>query len=151
MPRSALDILDQNYAQAARALAMPLLDVFRVARAACQGDLERAVILLEIAIQCLPDPRTAEPRLPAARQGQPYRYPPRSTNMRSIADSSGIPRETVRRKVAALVAEGLVLRRGNKLSISPIAEEALVPLRTAILRLAARNYETVAALHDRSA
>ena len=69
--------------------------------------------------------------------------------MRSIADSSGIPKETVRRKVAALVREGLVLREGNNLSLSLAATPALTPVRDAVLKLAARNYESVVGLQHR--
>jgi hypothetical protein len=146
MRRSASDLLDENYGLVAKDLYTPLLDVLSVARCAGQGDLERAIILLEVAVRTVGDPRFSSQEVPRAEQ-----YAPRSTNMRSIAESSGIPKETVRRKIAALVAEGLVLRRGNRLSLTPGAAPVLIPLRAAILKLAARNYETVSGLHERNA
>jgi len=150
MRRSASDLLSQNYGLVAKDLFTPLLDVFGTARAAFDGDVERAVVLLEIAVRTLQDPRFAGIDLPTVLSGKLGAYPGLSTNMRSIADSSGIPKETVRRKVANLVADGLILRHGNNLSLSPTASPMLTPLREAILKLAARNYETVAALQDRS-
>jgi len=44
----------------------------------------------------------------------------------------------------------LILRQGNNLSLSPAASPALTPVREAILKLAARNYESVAGLQSRS-
>ena len=151
MRPSASDLLSQNYGLVAKDLFAPLLDVFATARGAFGGDVEKAVVLLEVAIRTLQDPRLAGIDLKTVLRGELESYPSLSTNMRSIADSSGIPKETVRRKVAALVAEGLVLREGNQLSLSTTASPALTPVREAVLRLAARNYETVTALHNRDA
>jgi hypothetical protein len=150
MRRSASELLSQNYGLVAKDLFTPLLDVFGAARTAFDGDVERAVVLLEVAVRTLQDPRLAAVDLPTILRGEIAAYPTLSTNMRSIADSSGIPKETVRRKVAGLVAEGLILRDGNNLSLSTTASPVLTPLREAILKLAARNYETVAALQDRA-
>jgi hypothetical protein len=148
MRRSASDLLSQNYGLVAKDLFTPLLDVFGAARSTFDGDVERVVVLLEVAVRTLHDPRLAAVDLQTVLSGTIEVYPSLSTNMRSIADSSGIPKETVRRKIAALVADGLVLRDGNNLSLSPRASPVLTPLRDAILRLAARNYETVAALQN---
>jgi len=150
MRRSASDLLSQNYGLVAKDLFTPLLDVFGAARSAFDGDVERAVVLLEVAVRTMQDPRVANIDLQMVLSGEIEVYPTPSTNMRSIADSSGIPKETVRRKVAALVAEGLILRDGNSLSLSRTAAPVLTPLREAILKLAARNYETVAGLQERA-
>ena len=150
MRRSASELLSQSYGLVAKDLFTPLLDVFGVARLASNGDLERTVVLLEVAVRTLQDPRLAGVDLPTILSGEMLSYPTLSTNMRSIADSSGIPKETVRRKVAALVAEGLILREGNSLSLSTTASPVLTPLREAILKLAARNYETVSSLQERA-
>lgn len=149
MPQPASDLLRQNYGLVAKDLFTPVLDVFATARAAFDGDVEKAVVLLEVAIRTLQDPSMAGVDLTTVLRGEIESYPSLSTNMRSIADSSGIPKETVRRKVVALVAEGLVLRDGNNLSLSTTASPALTTIREAILRLAARNYETVALLRNR--
>jgi hypothetical protein len=150
MGRSASDLLSQNYGLVAKDLFTLQLDVFGAARSAFDGDVEKAVVLLEVAVRTLQDPRLASIDLKTVLSGTLDIYPRLTTNMRSIADSSGIPKETVRRKVAALVKEGLILRQGNNLSLSPAASPALTPVREAILKLAARNYESVAGLQSRS-
>jgi hypothetical protein len=150
MGRSASDLLSQNYGLVAKDLFTLQLDVFGAARSAFDGDVEKAVVLLEVAVRTLQDPRLASIDLKTVLSGTLDVYPRLTTNMRSIADSSGIPKETVRRKVAALVKEGLILRQGNNLSLSPAASPALTPVREAILKLAARNYESVAGLQSRS-
>ena len=149
MGRSASDLLSQNYGLVAKDLFTLQLDVFGAARSAFDGDVEKAVVLLEVAVRTLQDPRLASIDLKTVLSGTLDIYPRLTTNMRSIADSSGIPKETVRRKVAALVKEGLILRQGNNLSLSPAASPALTPVREAILKLAARNYESVAGLQTR--
>jgi hypothetical protein len=149
MGRSASDLLSQNYGLVAKDLFTLQLDVFGAARSAFDGDVEKAVVLLEVAVRTLQDPRLASIDLKTVLSGTLDIYPRLTTNMRSIADSSGIPKETVRRKVAALVKEGLILRQGNNLSLSPTASPALTPVREAMLKLAARNYESVAGLQSR--
>jgi hypothetical protein len=149
MARSAADLLAQNYGLVAKDLFTPLLDVFGAARSAFDGDIEKAVVLLEVAVRTMQDPSLSHLDLKTVLSGTIETYPSRSTNMRSIADSSGNPKETVRRKVAALVQEGLVLREGNNLSLSTAATPVLTPVREAVLKLAARNYDAVAGLQNR--
>ncbi|MDB5423375.1 MAG: hypothetical protein JWQ29_791 [Phenylobacterium sp.] len=149
MRRSSLDLLSRHYGLVARDLFTPLLDVFGAARSAFDGDVERTVVLLEIAVRTVQDARFTGVDLDAVLNGEIEPFPALTINLRSIADSSGIPKETVRRKVVALVAQGLILRDGGNLSLSPTASQTLTPLREAIFKLAARNYETIAALQER--
>ena len=151
MGRSASDLLSQNYGLVAKDLFTSLLDVFGAARTAFDGDVEKAVVLLEVAVRTMQDPSLSHLDLKTVLSGTIENYPSLSTNMRSIADSSGIPKETVRRKVAALVEDGLILRHGNNLSLSTKATPAMTPIRDALLKLAARNYETVSSLQKRDA
>lgn len=152
MGRPASDLLSQNYGLVAKDLFTPLLDVFGAARSAFDGDVEKAVVLLEVAVRTAQDPRFTGVDLETVLSGSVVLTPSQTTNinMRSIADSSGIPKETVRRKVVALVKEGLIRRDGNNLSLSRAATPALTPIREAILKLAARNYDTIAGLQNRA-
>lgn len=149
MGRSATDLLSQHYGLVAKDLFTPVLDVFGAARSAFDGDVEKAVILLEVAVRTLQARNIAGLDLQAVLSGRIQSYPNISSNMRSISDSSGIPKETVRRKIAALVKDGLIVRQGNYLSLSPTASPALTPVRNAVLKLAARNYESIAGLQNR--
>jgi hypothetical protein len=69
-----------------------------------------------------------------------------TTNVKSIAAATGIPEETVRRKVRALVADGWIARHGHELSYTLQAAQALTPLRRLLIRGALRNHRTVQGL-----
>src|SRR5882757_4423624 len=91
MGRSASDLLSQNYGLVAKDLFTPVLDVFGAARSAFDGDVEKAVILLEVAVRTLQARNIAGLDLQTVLSGAIKSYPTLSTNMRSISDSSGIP------------------------------------------------------------
>ncbi|MEH6664850.1 MAG: hypothetical protein V7678_08350 [Brevundimonas sp.] len=65
------------------------------------------------------------------------------TNIRSIADSTGIPRETVRRKVNDLIEAGLVKRSGQLLTITPQAFSESRFVVDKFIRLAAVSHITI--------
>lgn len=65
-------------------------------------------------------------------------------NLQSIADYSGIPRETVRRKVETLVARGWVERDGRKyIAATDKARDELMALTESNLRYLAELRETL--------
>lgn len=86
--------------------------------------------------------RSFTPRnVPKAMTEQEFRASPVSTvepaaiNLQSIADYSGIPRETVRRKVAALVAMGWVARdAAGLIAVTDRAKEGLAGLTESSVR-----------------
>jgi DNA-binding IclR family transcriptional regulator len=73
-------------------------------------------------------------------------YPSLSTNVRSISDSTGIPKESVRRKVAALIEAGWIRRDDNSLSLAPQASRQLTAFREQLFQLAIRNHQTIHSL-----
>jgi hypothetical protein len=145
MPTSVSRLLHDNYTAISRDLVAPLVGLLALARQVCHGDLDKLLIVLLIAL------RSAEHRdvpdldiedILAGRVAVPSLH----TNVRSIADSTGIPRETVRRKVAELVAFGWVARDGDDLSYTAEGARALTPVREALLDRASRLHAAVAAL-----
>ena len=116
------------------------------ARAESGGDLDRFQVFLVVAMRTVEDRRFAELQFAEVLSGELAAYPSLHTNIRSVAESTGIPKETVRRKVAALIAEGWVTRVGNDLSITPYASQHFTPARDALLRLAALSYQTLESL-----
>ncbi|WP_309087458.1 hypothetical protein [Phenylobacterium sp.] len=70
----------------------------------------------------------------------PSRPPPpgAGTNVRSLADSCELPRETVRRKVRKLMDRGYVAARDDRLLATEQAKAALQPLTQQVYRSAAR-------------
>jgi hypothetical protein len=91
--------------------------------AAFDGDLVAAIILGEVAHHNVSGylARLAEARRSGAEALPPppdrCEYLP--TNAFSIAQATGIPRQTVRRKVKALVARGWLIEDGRGLVVSP--------------------------------
>jgi hypothetical protein len=147
----ALTALRDSYAQVARDLIRPLVELFAIARSVCGGDGECSEILLLIALRTVEHPAFGKLTYEEIVSGRADAYQSLITNMRSISDSTGIARETVRRKVRRLVALGWVGREDNGVFLNPAASPALTPLREALLRLAAQNHDLVRSLLDRRA
>lgn len=149
MPRSVLPLLREHYAVIAKDLVGPLLEVLTAARAACDGDLEKFYVVLVVAMRTLEDPRFADLELGDILSGEVRDYPSLTTNIRSIADSTGIPKETVRRKVTALIRDGWIERTDNHLSFTPHASRMLTAVREPILVFATRAHEVAQGLGAR--
>lgn len=143
MPQDATTLLRDAYPRIAKNLVAPLLDVLAAGREACEGDLDRFHVLLVIAQRTAEDRRFADLTLDEMLGGEIESLPSLTTNIRSIAESTGIPKETVRRKVAALVDSGLIRRDGNDLTYTPEGMKRLTVVRDPILRFAARSYQAV--------
>ncbi|WGM45350.1 hypothetical protein KOAAANKH_00212 [Brevundimonas sp. NIBR10] len=73
-------------------------------------------------------------------------FPTLGTNVRSVAESTGTPKETVRRKVSELVEAGWISRQGNELRFTALAYQDLAGVRVAIEELAVTNFQIVANL-----
>ena len=149
-PESVSALLRGNYASVAKDLIGPMVDLLSIARPVFGGDLDKLLIVLVVALRTAEDPKLAGVTLEDALEGRLEHYPSLKTNVRSIADSTGVPRETVRRKVADLVASGWVRREGDELSYTPEASRALAPVREAIIDAAVRLNAAVAALQTRT-
>ena len=144
--QTLLNRVAENYPAIAYDLLRPLLDLFSVARELCGGDTDKFLIMLVVAN------RTTEHKLFASYSqsqllsGEVPVFPSLGTNVRSIADSIGAPRETVRRKVGELIDAGWIARRRTDLYFTAIAYQQLAGARVAIEQMAVRNFEVVAAL-----
>src|SRR6516165_10247788 len=127
--RELLPELRRSYPQLAKDLVSPLLELLSVARAACDGDLDKYLIILVVGMRTVEDRRFADVNMEDVLSGAVDVYPSLSTNVRSIADSTGIPKESVRRKVAALIEAGWIRREDNALSLAPQASRQLTAFR----------------------
>ena len=108
-------------------------------RAAVDGDLDMFLVLAVIGDRTFSQ-RHANPALDfESFQKAPVTSPPEDINIRSIAEFSGIPRETVRRKVAQLAEKGWVTRKGDGFIVATDkAKRELEPLTHASIRYLAR-------------
>jgi hypothetical protein len=84
-------------------------------RRACDGDLDLFLVLTIIGERTFPARNAPETMSHAEfMAGTVAEIEPVAINLQSIADYSGIPRETVRRKIAVLMAKGWVQRDAHK-------------------------------------
>jgi hypothetical protein len=137
------DLLRQD-PQFPDALLKPLLTYLLTAREVAGGDLDLNIILLVVAIRTIEHPDFRAMSDAERLEATPV-FPTLGVNSRSIAESSGIPRETVRRKVADLVKRGWLARRGSNLHFTAKAFAALTPIRAAREQLAVDYYELIRA------
>jgi hypothetical protein len=93
------------------------------------GDLDAMLILAIIGDRTLPAERVHGLSYDDFRSGRRADVPQKVINVQSIADCSGIPRETVRRKVARLIERGWVEKKADGALV--VSEQAAVDLAPA--------------------
>jgi hypothetical protein len=141
-----VDLLTLHSTEVASDIVEPLARFMTVARRLCGGDTDKVLLMLVMALRSNRHPDFKATPPDQLRVDALGRLPTFSTNVRSLAESTGIPRETVRRKVDELVRMGWVIRQGRSLAYSMTAYQALAPAREAIIRLAVASYEVVSDL-----
>ena len=105
-------------------------------RSACDGDLDLFLVLTIIGERTF-TPRNAPDAMShdAFLQGTVRDIEPVAINLQSIADFSGIPRETVRRKIEILIGKGWVERDARKfVTATDKANESLSGLTASTFR-----------------
>jgi hypothetical protein len=141
--QSLLRLVGENALLQAEPILAPLLELLSLARRSCDGDLDKFLIMLVVAIRAAGHRQFATAVLRQREPGETSAFPSLGVNIQSIADSIGAPKETVRRKVADLVELGWIAREGNELFLTPRAYQTLTPVREAIHSLAVRYHEVV--------
>jgi hypothetical protein len=139
-------LLRQHYPYLAKDLLAPMLDALNIGRATCGGDLDKLLIILVVAMRTAEDKRVLDIDPDDVLSGAIKVYPSLSTNVRSIADSTGIPKESVRRKVTALVEAGWIHRDDHSLSLAPHASRMLTDFREQLFQVALRYHQIIDAL-----
>ncbi|HEX8569393.1 MAG TPA: hypothetical protein VF699_05650 [Caulobacteraceae bacterium] len=150
MNSAIVDLLLKEYTRVGSEIWTPLLDCLVSARSYFEGDLDLLIIYLLIGLRTLQDPRTLQLSLQAVAEGRVATLPSLFTNVRSIAASTGIPYETVRRKVARLVELGWVSRDDDKLALTVRALTEFTDLRAKLFELVTANHDTVSKLLKRA-
>ena len=139
-------LVADNYPRIARSLLRPLLHLLSTSREACGGDVDKFLIMLVIAIRTTEHEHFATYSQAQLLSGEIPIFPTLGTNVRSVAESTGTPKETVRRKVGELVEAGWISRQGNELRFTVVAYQELAGVRVAIEELAVSNFQVVADL-----
>ncbi len=112
------------------------------------GDLDRLMILLSLANRAYGDPAVAKALLRADAAALPEGMQPRATNTLSLAQTLGLPKETVRRKLNELIDCGLAERRSDGVAITLSAVKHLAGPRDWFIRMAAVHYERIDELRE---
>jgi hypothetical protein len=110
--------------------------------------VDRFLILLEVAVRTFQHPRFQRCTQEELLGGAVEVFPNLGTNVRSIAASIGIPKESVRRKVGELIEEGWLHRSGRNLHFTSHGYRTLAPVRESIQRLAVRHASVVRRLEE---
>jgi hypothetical protein len=142
--RELLNSVSEAYPRLRRELLAPTLQLILAARAQCGGDVDKFIVLLVIAMRTLEHPEFTRRTPEDVYASGADRLPTLGANVRSIADSVGIPKETVRRKVAELLEMGLIGRSENNLYFPAGSYAAFAPIRQEMQRAAVSFYEAVA-------
>jgi hypothetical protein len=137
--------LAETYPALAKDLLAPLLKLFNVMHDQFGGDFEQFFILGVIAARTYEDPRFVEADMSRLERGAVENLPSLGINLRSVSASTGIPLETVRRKVGLLCDKGWVGRNETGLCYTAQAFVALAPVRQAMLQQALCNHRLVQA------
>ena len=149
--RGALrQLVADDYPAIARSLLRPLLHLLSMSREACGGDIEKFLIMLVIDVRTTEHERFAQFSQAQLLSGEIPIFPTLGTNVRSVAESTGTPKETVRRKVGELIEAGWISRQGHELRFTAVAYQDLAGVRVAIEELAVSNFEVVADLARRA-
>jgi len=103
------------------------------------GDLDMMLVLAVIGDRTFSN-RNADPTMNFEQfQAAPALTTPEDINIRSIADFSGIPRETVRRKVGQLADKGWIERKGDGFIVATQkSKQDLEPLTLSSIKFVAR-------------
>lgn len=129
-------------------LLRPLLNVLTAARDVCDGDADKYLILLVLGMRMSEHPDFKALNHHQIMAGRPAILPSLGTNIRSIAASVGIPKETARRKLAELVDAGWLVRQGWDFRMTAACYAALEPVRARIEAQALANHDLLARVPD---
>jgi hypothetical protein len=140
------DLVAENYPRIATDLLAPLLELLRLSREFCGGDLDKFLVIMVVALRTTAHREFARFSSEQLLSGEVPVFPGLGTNARSIASSLGLPKETVRRKVCELISAGWLVRRSSRLYFTARAYQQLAPVREQIERLAVANHRVIAGL-----
>jgi hypothetical protein len=138
VPHNRKRLLTELYPKVAFDLLQPLTELLSVARHLCGGDVDKFLIILVVVVRTAEHPAFKNLSQADLLAGKVLVMPSLGTNMRSIAASAGIPRETTRRKLADLYEAGWLVRAGRDIRFTAQGYQELAPVRERIEALALR-------------
>lgn len=146
MREKLTQLIADSYPKVATDLLKPILELIRLARKCCDGNVDKFLIILAVGIRTVEHPEFSRCSPDKLINIDLPIFPGLGTNARSIAESLEIPKESVRRKVAELIDAGWLVRERSRLYLTAQAYRNLAPVREQIMQLTASNYETLSKL-----
>jgi DNA-binding transcriptional MocR family regulator len=117
-----------------------------LSRESFAGDMDKAIIALAVGVRTAEHPDAAQLTQAQLASGDVEILPGLGSNVRSLADSLGMPRETVRRKVQEMVADGFLVRRQRKLYFTAQGYRRLAAPLEAYVRMVVIHHQVVSSL-----
>jgi predicted transcriptional regulator len=139
--QASLERLRARYPEFADEVIRLLVDSLLKGRGHFSGDLDVFLIFLAVATRTTEMPEARGVRFADVLEGKLEAYPVLRTNVALLAESLEVPRESVRRKVMALVERGWLARAGNRLVITPFASQQFTPVRDQIFAMMLRFHD----------
>jgi hypothetical protein len=128
----------RNTFQVASAILDPLSRFLNVARRDCGGDAEKVVLMVGVILRSSLHPDYHKLSAQFVESGDFHHFPTLGVNIASLAQSTGLPRETARRKVRELAQMGWLEIRGRKIYYTRTGYLAVARPREALIRFAIR-------------
>ncbi len=125
-------------------LVEPVAQFLSIARDLCEGDLEEVLIMVAISLRS-----SLHPEFRALGEDELDRrllLPGLGTNVSALAQSTGVPRETVRRKVARLVERLWVTPEDQSLYYTSVGYRCVEPARSALIAMHVCAFATIGRL-----
>lgn len=123
-------------------LVEPICHLLYVARELF-GDGDKLLLMANITLRANQHPAYRGLAPEDISAGRVPSLPTLGVNLQSLSDATGIPKETVRRKVAQLARDGFIERDDRNIRYTPHGYRAVAPVRDALIRMAVRIHETV--------
>lgn len=144
MSKTITDLIADAYPRIATDLLGEQLRLLQISRAYCGNDLDKFLILIVVGLRSADHPEF-KARTPDELVGTYLDvFPGYGTNVRSVSESLGLPRETTRRKIQDLVDTGwLAWGEGRRLHFTVKAYRELAPVREALEQTAAAYFSVV--------
>lgn len=146
MRKSIKAQLHESYPRLANDILTPVLNALTVARAECGGELDNFLVALVVGLRTVRHPGFRDSTVERLACGDAALLPGFGTNIRSIAESLAIPKETARRRVNYLIQRGWLAVEGRRIYLTAQGFRELQPIREQLLDLVARSHELVLAL-----
>lgn len=139
------ELFEREFNAIATDILTPLIDLLATSRRYFGGDPDKLLLMLVVRIRTSADPRFLE-LSEAERSAGDAVLPGLGTNVRSLAASLGMPRESVRRKIVELIEAGWLAWQDRKLHLTTRGYRELAPVREALQRLVLSNFQALSTL-----